>query len=176
MTQAGIGSSATGDDGLDDLRADLARLILNEAGQALGRNPDLPLSAALVQAVERQTAQAARNSYDRIPSAEALADAVLDSVGPELIRIARAAGSGDVEGLDRRPSGLSMQTMIGVAVAVVAGVLLFVGGFVTAKMLPDKPVAPAVATAPVSEPVVIDPTVAAPAVTSAAPTSGQPAR
>lgn len=176
MTQAGIGNTVTDSDGLDDLRADLARLILTEAGQALGRNPDLPLSAALVHAVERQAAQAARNSYDRIPSAEALADAVLDSVGPELIRIARAAGSGDVEGLDRRAGGLPMQTLIGVAVAVIAGVLLFIGGFVTAKMLPDKPVA-AVATTPVSDPVVVaDPAVAAPAPAGTAPTSGQPVR
>lgn len=175
MTQTGIGNTATDGDGLDDLRADLARLILNEAGQALGRNPDLPLSAALVHAVERQAAQAARNTYDRIPSAEALADAVLDSVGPELIRIARAAGSGDVTGLDRRPGGPSMQTLIGVAVAVIAGVLLFVGGFVTAKMLPEKRVAPVVATAPVSEPVVIvDAAAAAPS--AVAPASGQPAR
>jgi len=128
----------TGQDGLDDLRADLARLVLNEAGQALVRNPDLALSAALVRAIERQSAMAARHSLDRIPSAEAMADAVLDAVGPELIRIARAAGAVDARRLDQGSDGLSVSYMVGLGVAIAAAILLFIAGFVTARLLPDR--------------------------------------
>ena len=136
----GMGVAGTGGDGLDDLRADLARMILNEAGQAVSRNPDLPLSLTLVRAIERQADQSAERAGARVPTAEALADAVLDAVGPELIRIARAAGTGDAVAMARRRSqdGWSGRTLIGVAAAVAAGVLLFVAGFVTAKLLPDK--------------------------------------
>lgn len=171
----GSGGGASGDDGLDDLRADLARMILSEAGQAVSRNPDLPLSLTLVRAIERQAVQSAQNAAERIPTAEALSDAVLDAVGPELIRIARAAGTGDAVATARRRSqdGLQSRTLIGLGVAALAGILLFVAGFVTAQMLPDKPVTtPPVVTAPVTEPaVVVDP-----AATSAPDTTAPAAR
>ena len=155
MSQVETGNAVSDADGLDGLRADLARLILNEAGQAVARDPGLPLSAALVQAVDRRTAQAAREIESRTPSAEALADAVLDAVGPELIRIARAAGAGQTAGLGGRSSQMTL--MIGAGVAVLAAILLFVGGFVTARLLPDKAV-PAVVTAlpnPVVDPATV---------------------
>lgn len=176
MTQVETGNragnpAASGDDGLDDLRADLVRMILNEAGQAVNRSPDLPLSMTLVRAIERQAAQSAQNAAERIPTAEALSDAVLDVVGPELIRIARAAGTGDTVAMARRRSqdGLQSRTLIGGGVAVLAGILLFVAGFVTARLLPDKPVAtPPVATTPATDPAaVVDP--AAPPTTAATP-------
>lgn len=165
MTQTDTGHTAeagagSGRDGLDDLRADLARMILNEAGQAVSRNPDLPLSLTLVRAIERQSAQSAQSAAERIPTAEALSDAVLDVVGPELIRIARAAGTGDAVAMARRKSqdGLQSRTLIGVGGAILAGVLLFVAGFVTARVLPDKPAAaPPVAAAPAIEPALVDP-------------------
>ena len=151
----GSGDPASGADGLDDLRADLARMILREAGQAVSRNPDLPLSLTLVRAIERQATQSAQNAAERIPTAEALSDAVLDVVGPELIRIARAAGAGDAVAMARQRSrdGVSNRLLILAAGAVVAGVLLFISGFVTARMLPDKAApAPVVATAPATDP------------------------
>lgn len=178
----GTGGSGSGDDGLDDLRADLARLILSEAGQAVSRNPDLPLSLNLVRAIERQAAQSAQNAAERIPTAEALSDAVLDVVGPELIRIARAAGTGDTLAMARRKSqdGLQSRTLIVVGVAALAGILLFVAGFVTARMLPDKSVAtPPVASAPAVEPAVVSDPTTAPTTTapSAATTpAARPAR
>ena len=166
MSQVETGHAVSDADGLDGLRADLARLILNEAGQAVARDPGLPLSAALVQAVDRRTAQAAREIESRTPSAEALADAVLDAVGPELIRIARAAGAGQTAGLGGRSSQMTL--LIGAGVAVLAAVLLFVGGFVTARMLPDKAVPAAVAAVPSP---VIDPA-AVPGQTQQAPVDG----
>lgn len=167
MTQVESGQSAAASgeghapqgsapDGLDDLRADLARMILSEAGQAVSRNPELPLSLTLVRAIERQAAQSAQNAAERIPSAEALSDAVLDVVGPELIRIARAAGTGDAVALARQKSkdGGRSRILLAAAGAVAAGILLFVAGFVTAKLLPGDPApAPAVvSTPPVGEP------------------------
>jgi hypothetical protein len=148
-------SGAPGADDLDGLRADLARMILNEAGRAVSQNPELPLSLTLVKAIERQAAQSAQTAAERLPTAQALSDAVLDAVGPELIRIARAAGTGDAVALARRKSQDGWQSrglMLGAA-AVLAGVLLFVAGFVTARLLPDKaaPVPPA-AAAPAGEP------------------------
>lgn len=180
----GAGMAGTGGDGLDDLRADLARMILNEAGQAVSRNPDLPLSLTLVRAIERQADQSAERAGARTPTAEALADAVLDAVGPELIRIARAAGTGDAVALARRRSqdGFQGRTLIGVAVAVVAGILLFVAGFVTAKLLPDAPApSPVVAAAPFDPGAEVAPapvaTTGAAAPTTAPPTpTGRPTR
>ena len=160
MTQTDTGRAETGrdpesaQDGLDDLRADLARMILQEAGQAVSRNPDLPLSMTLVRAIERQAAQSAQSAADRLPTAQDLSDAVLDAVGPELIRIARAAGTGDAVAMARQRSreGVSSRLLMLAAGAVVAGVLLFIAGFVTARMLPDKAApAPVVATAPATD-------------------------
>ena len=153
MSQVETGNAASDADGLDGLRADLARLILNEAGQAVARDPGLPLSAALVQAVDRRTAQAARDIESRTPSVEALADAVLDAVGPELIRIARAAGAGETASLGGRSS--RMTVLIGAGIAVLAAILLFVGGFVTARLLPDRATTAPTATAP--SPAIVDP-------------------
>lgn len=175
----GSGDPASGADGLDDLRADLARMILSEAGQAVSRNPDLPLSLTLVRAIERQAAQSAQNAAERIPTAEALSDAVLDAVGPELIRIARAAGTGEAVATARRRSqdGLQSRALIGVGVAALAGILLFVAGFVTARMLPDKPVAtPPVVTAPVTEPAVVVDPAATPSASTPSTTSTPAAR
>ncbi len=151
----GLGAAGTGGDGLDDLRADLARMILSEAGQAVSRNPDLPLSMTLVRAIERQADQSADRAGARVPTAEALADAVLDAVGPELIRIARAAGTGDAVAMARQRSqnGVPSRTLIGGAAAVLAGVLLFVAGFVTAGLLPARTEpSPVVAATPLTDP------------------------
>lgn len=171
------GEGASGaSDSLDSLRADLARLILNEAGQALGRNPDLPLSAALVQAVERQTAQTAQETQNQIPSAQALADAVVDAVSPELIRIAQAAGAGDAARLTRRPAKASPGNLPLALAGAAAGALLFVAGFLTARFLPQpQPEAPPAAVAP-AEPslTVVDPD--APAATGAAAPATPPAQ
>jgi hypothetical protein len=128
----------TGQDGLDDLRGDFARMILDEAGKALARDPSLPLSAALVAAVDRQAAEAARISQERIPTADVLAASVLETLRPELIRIARAAASGDTVRLDRPSGGLDMKLVIGIGVAMIAAILLFGAGFMTSRMLPAK--------------------------------------
>lgn len=153
-------ASASGDNGLDALRADLARMILKEAGQAVSQNPDLPLSLTMVRAIERQAAQSAQTAAERLPTAQALSDAVLDAVGPELIRIARAAGTGDAVAIARRTSRAegSNRMLLGAAGAAAAGVLLFIAGFVTARVLPDKPAqTPPTAAAPVSQTEPLDP-------------------
>lgn len=175
---SGSGGPGSGDDGLDDLRADLARVILNEAGQALVKNPDLALSSALVRAVERQAVIAARNNAERMPSAETLAEAVVNAVGPELTRIARAAGTGQIRQQMAGAGALQSRTLIGVGVAVLAGILLFIAGFVTARLLPDRPVEPAQVTTPVAPAIIVDPAGTPPASTpSTAPAAaGQPGR
>jgi hypothetical protein len=181
------GDGASGpSDSLDSLRADLARLILNEAGQALGRNPDLPLSAALVQAVERQAAQTAQETRNQIPSAQALADAVVEAVSPELVRIAQAAGAGDTARLTRRPAKAATGTLPLALAGAGLGALLFVAGFLTARFLPQpQPEAPPAAVAP-AEPTltVVDPdapaatgeAVQAPATPPASTRTGRPAQ
>lgn len=193
MTQTDTDSAQTPGEGqksyrenLDSLRADLARLILNEAGQALGRNPDLPLSAALVQAVERQTAQTAEAAQNQIPTAQTLADAVVDAVSPELIRIAQAAGAGETARLTRRPANSSSGNLPLALAAAVAGAVLFVAGFLTARFLPDPAPAPAPAVVAPAEPslTIVDPNApaeaGAPATTPAAPAAptraGRPAQ
>ena len=132
-------SPETETDGLDGLRRDLARLVLDEAGRAVAREPGLPLSTAMVEAVGRQASEAAERERQRTPDAEALAASVLATLRPDLIRIVQAASSGDTRGLGT--GATPIPGALGIGLAVAAAILLFAAGFVTARL-----------TAPVPEP------------------------
>lgn len=135
----------TEDDGLDDLRRDMARLVLDEAGRALVLDPTLALSSALVRAVEQKAGEAAERHRQSIPDASRLSEQVLSTLQPELIRIVKAAASGDAEQL-ATPAERRRKVMVMIGAGVLIAIMMFAAGFLTAKALTPKREEQAVAT------------------------------
>ena len=132
------GGAQAGDPDLDELRAELARFVLREAGHAVVADPSLPLSAALTRAIHEEAERAARLARETQPTSEELAASVMQAVRPELVQIVRAAARGDVDQLDRKGLKGRISSMPGplIAIAALAGLLLaFAVGFGAAWML-----------------------------------------
>lgn len=150
------------DDGLDELRADLARFVLREAGQAVAQNPDLPLSVALTQAIHEEAELAARRNRDMQPTPDDLAASIMTVLRPQLVEVVRAAAEGDAGSLGRRGLG-GLSPAIAAIFAAVALLVAFGAGFGLARLLQPTPEPEPVAEEPVLPPVVAAPEGEAPA-------------
>lgn len=175
VDHAGRGDRAVTDptqpsDDLDELRADLAQFVLREAGQAVARDPALPLSAALTQAIHQEAEKAAQRHQDMLPRPEALSASVMDVLRPQLIEVVQAAAQQDAGALSRRGGrGASLSLPVVGAIAIAVALLAFAGGFGVARFLTPAPapqpavVEPALPpTAPAGDLIATDPATTVP--------------
>lgn len=132
--------AAAQDDGLDELRAELAEFVLREAGTRIAERPDLPLSGALVAAISAEVGRAVEAQRQTLPSAADLAEGVLRELRPELGAIRAARGEdglssgyyGERAEAAATSSAGTKPVLILVAVAVVALLLGGLGGYALA--------------------------------------------
>lgn len=129
------------DEDLDDLRAELARFVLREAGRAVATDPSLPLSVALTQAIREEAGRAVQQARSGQPTPEDIAASVVRAVRPELVQIVRAAARGDASRLE--PDGLrrviaSMPGPLLAAMMVFGLLVVFALGFGASWMLAPR--------------------------------------
>ena len=139
----GAGPAQSFDD-LDDLRAELVRFVLREAGQAIARDPDLPLSAALTRAIESEARRGAERNKALQPTPEALADGVMAALRPQLAEVVRSTAGREADNPYRGARMGALSLPIVTAIAVALAVLGFACGFVTHRLLTPAPAATAV--------------------------------
>jgi hypothetical protein len=126
---------ATADDAaasLEELQRELSELVLRQTAAALASDPTLPLSAALLRAVEARVAVALADAPARVDEGE-IAERVLQSLRPELAALSQGQAERTAEwSPSSRPSGLmdawSAASAAVKSVTIAVLVLLFIAG------------------------------------------------